>query len=175
MATERVWEQGLLSKGGSICHGLAGNAWPLLLLHDCFEYDFNQINTAKANFKARSQMADIPDFGDKLTADYFLSRAIAFLLHARESRPYNNSSKSGRDFRMPDSPYCLFEGLSGTVCAWVEACATIEARLRKMELDRTSSNNNSPSAFKDDGVFQELVHLQLGFPALGGHGVTGVF
>lgn len=175
LATERIWEQGLLSKGGSLCHGLAGNAWPLLLLYDCFEYGTEHIDTAQRNFKARSQIADVPDFSDKLTADYFLSRALAFLLHARESRPYSNSSKSSRDFRMPDSPYCLFEGLAGTVCAWAEACATIEARLRKMELDRKSSNINATSAFEDDGVFQDLVRQQLGFPALGGHGVTGVF
>ena len=36
---ERVWEQGVLSKGGGLCHGIAGNAWPFLLLHVCFVDD----------------------------------------------------------------------------------------------------------------------------------------
>lgn len=169
LATERVWEEGLLSKGGSLCHGIAGNAWPLLLLHDRFEYDSEQIETAKRIFKERSQ-APITDSW-KLTGDYFLSRALAFLLHARETRPYNTSTNAyANQYRMPDSPYCLFEGLAGTVCAWAEACATIEARLRKMEF-----GTEDPISLKQDSLFQELVHRQLGFPALGGHGAAGVF
>lgn len=167
LATERVWEEGLLSKGGSICHGIAGNAWPLLLLHDRFEYGGEQVEAAKAGSSEDSHAA-----GNELSGDYFLSRALAFLLHARETRPYNNSAASANYYRMPDSPYCLFEGLAGTVCAWTDACAAIEARLRKMELHETG--NGYPAALKQDSVFQELVHRQLGFPALGGHGVTGV-
>lgn len=160
----------MLSKGGSICHGIAGNAWPLLLLHDRFEYDAEQIGTGGRNFSETSRTA-VPK--DKLTGDYFLSRALAFLLHARETRPYNTSSvSSARYYRMPDSPYCLFEGLGGTVCAWTDACAAIEVRLRKMELGETGQDS---TVLKQDGAFQELVHRQLGFPALGGHGATGVF
>lgn len=34
LCSERVWGEGLLSKGGGLCHGLAGNAWPWLVLHD---------------------------------------------------------------------------------------------------------------------------------------------
>ena len=30
--SDRVWKEGLLSKGMSLCHGIAGNAWPWLLL-----------------------------------------------------------------------------------------------------------------------------------------------
>lgn len=171
LATERVWEQGLLSKGGCVCHGLAGNAWPLLLLHDRFEYDIEEAETAKRNFKERERIANIANLGPKLSGDYFLSRALAFLLHARETPPYNISSKLAKDFRMPDSPYCLFEGLAGTVCAWTDACATIEARLRKMELEEAKST----FALKEDSAFLELVSRQLGFPGLGGQGVTGAF
>lgn len=171
LATERVWEQGLLSKGGCVCHGLTGNAWPLLLLHDRFAYDTEEAKIAKRNFKDRSQITDAGDLKAELTGDYFLSRALAFLLHARETPPYNISSKAAKDFRMPDTPYCLFEGLAGSVCAWTEACATIEARLRKMELEETSS----VPAYKEDSVFQEITRRQLGIPALGGHGATGVF
>ena len=174
LATERVWSEGLLSKGGSLCHGIAGNAWPLLLLHDRFEYDVEQTETAKRNLQQRSQKAGFTELGDKLTGNYFLSRALAFLLHARETRPYNTSpDPSAKDYRMPDDPYCLFEGLAGTVCAWTDACAAIEARLRKMELEETGIF--STSTLKDDSVFRGLVQRQLGFPALGGHGATGVY
>lgn len=33
-AGEAVWERGLVTKGLGICHGITGNAWPLLLLGD---------------------------------------------------------------------------------------------------------------------------------------------
>lgn len=32
LATEVIWREGILKKGISICHGLSGNAWTLLLL-----------------------------------------------------------------------------------------------------------------------------------------------
>ena len=32
MACNCVWEEGLLRKGLGLCHGISGNAWPLLLL-----------------------------------------------------------------------------------------------------------------------------------------------
>jgi hypothetical protein len=39
LATKVVWEQGLLSKGGGLCHGIAGNALPPLLLADPLSED----------------------------------------------------------------------------------------------------------------------------------------
>ena len=33
IATKRVWQEGLLSKGGGLCHGIAGNAWPWLVMY----------------------------------------------------------------------------------------------------------------------------------------------
>lgn len=32
MARDCVWKEGLLRKGLGLCHGISGNAWPLLLL-----------------------------------------------------------------------------------------------------------------------------------------------
>lgn len=32
MASDRVWEEGILKKGSSVCHGITGNAWPWLFL-----------------------------------------------------------------------------------------------------------------------------------------------
>lgn len=174
LATERVWEQGLLSKGGCLCHGIAGNAWPLLLLHDCFEYNKEQSQRAKRNYRERSHTTDVARAADSLTGDYFLSRALAFLLHARETPPYSRPPKlSLKDYRMPDSSYSLFEGLAGTVCAWTEACAVIQTRLRKMELkEERAGSHTSP---ENDEVFEKLSLLQLGFPGLGGYGPNGLF
>lgn len=35
--SDTVWKEGLLSKGISLCHGIAGNAWPWLLLSQVHE------------------------------------------------------------------------------------------------------------------------------------------
>ncbi|KAL4912342.1 hypothetical protein BDW62DRAFT_194828 [Aspergillus aurantiobrunneus] len=160
LATDRVWEEGLLSKGGGLCHGIAGNAWPLLLLHDAFEYNSANLNKARENCLARDSKS-IPEM---LTGDFFLSRALAMLLLARETQPYNQSPAN--EYRMPDHPYSLFEGLAGTVCAWAETCAVVSARIRKMEVDGIDLNG--------DAVFRQCVQQQLGFPCLGGNGATGV-
>lgn len=171
LATERVWEEGLLSKGGSLCHGIAGNAWPLLLLHNCFEYDVEDMKQAKRLFSDPTPGA--PDgTRHELTGDYFLSRALALLLEARETKPYSSGSrKTSREYRMPDRPYGLFEGLAGNVCAWAEACAVIEARLRKMELEE--EGKAAPGTFKKDEIFQEHMRRQLGFPGVGGYEPKG--
>ncbi|KAJ5818672.1 hypothetical protein N7474_004263 [Penicillium riverlandense] len=166
MATERTWEEGLLSKGGSLCHGIAGNAYPWLLLHDCYE-DSEYINNPRQAYLRREKTSTLPDVCRTLTGDFFLSRGLAFLLHARDTRPYNTApGPSDRDYRPPDDPWSLFEGLPGTVCAWADACAVVQARLRQMEL--------GVSAYTDP-AFQEARRSQLGFPGLGGNGVKGVF
>lgn len=74
---------------------------------------------------------------------------------------------------MPDSPYSLFEGLAGTVCAWTEACAVIQTRLRKMELEEERAGSRTSP--ENDEVFEKLSLLQLGFPGLGGYGPNGLF
>lgn len=56
LATERVWKEGLLSKGGGLGHGIAGNAWPLLLLHDSFEYGTKVMDRAKRNYMERTKL-----------------------------------------------------------------------------------------------------------------------
>ncbi|KAK1141214.1 hypothetical protein N8T08_009253 [Aspergillus melleus] len=111
LASERIWEEGLLSKGGGICHGIAGNAWPWLLLHDSFEYDIDTMEIAKRNYAERTGMTDSKPMEHELTSDYFLSRALAFLLHSRETPPYMSSDI----YRLPDHPFSLTEGLAGTV------------------------------------------------------------
>ncbi|KAH8422845.1 lanthionine synthetase C family protein [Aspergillus melleus] len=169
LASERTWEEGLLSKGGGLCHGIAGNAWPWLLLHDSFEYDIDTTAIAKRNYAERTGMTGSKPTEHELTGDYFLSRALAFLLHSRETPPYDMSSDI---YRLPDHPFSLTEGLTGTVCAWADACVAIQARLRKIEL--TAQGPCSGVALKSDSVFQELGACQLGFPTLAYHRPTGL-
>lgn len=169
LATKRIWEEGLLSKGGGLCHGIAGNAWSVLLMHDCFEYDSELAAQAKRNYQARTQ-TDISSVLPELTGDYFLSKALTLLLHVRETTPYNASCS---DYRMPDNPYALTEGLPGPVCAWSESCVVIQARLRKMELDAKGAI--SAAARENDAVFQELESRHLGFPTLPYHRAVGMF
>ncbi|KAL4748173.1 hypothetical protein BDW72DRAFT_196011 [Aspergillus terricola var. indicus] len=165
LATDRVWEQGLLSKGGGLCHGIAGNAWPLLLLHDVFEYNGTVLDKARQNYTAR--VSDLDTTEGPLSGDLFLSRAIAMMLYARETLPYMASPEAAsNNHRMPDNPYSLFEGLSGTVCAWAEASIVVKARLRKLEV--------SGEDIDQDPVIRRCRQKQLGFPCLGGNGATGV-
>ncbi|KAK9364912.1 hypothetical protein V1509DRAFT_451565 [Lipomyces kononenkoae] len=171
LATERTWEEGLLSKGGSLCHGMAGNAWPLLLLHNCFEYEVEQMQEAKRNFSKRTNTTSSTNTTMELSGDYFLSKALAFLLQARETPPYSRDLSSHR-YRMPDSPFSLFEGLSGTVCAWAEACGMIQARVRKMELEE--EHKMFSTAIPRDEIFEQLMRLRLGIPGLGGNGPHGL-
>lgn len=169
LASERTWEEGLLQKGGSICHGISGNAWPWLLLHDSFEYDIDTMQTAKRNYVERAQLTGGTYIEKDLTGDHFLSRALAFLIHTRNTPPYSMSSDI---YRVPDHPFSLTEGLAGTVCAWADACVAIQARLRKMEL--SDQGPISEDALKSDSIFQGLENRQLGFPTLAYHRPTGL-
>lgn len=94
-------------------------------------------------------------------SDKFLSRALTLLLLARETPPYSTALDipSGYDFRMPDKPYCLYEGLAGELCAWAEACVVVQARLCK-EVGQSEG--------------QKVKEKALGLPCLGGNGMTGV-
>lgn len=94
-------------------------------------------------------------------SDCFLSRALTLLLLARETPPYSTALDipSRYDFRTPDRPYSLYEGLAGELCAWAEACAVAHARLCK-EAGQTES--------------QKIKQKTLGLPCLGGNGVKGI-
>lgn len=176
LASSRIWEEGILSKGGSLCHGIAGNGWPWLLLHDTFEYHAQDIEQARIEYQQRSNGSSLPtkDLSRKLTPDFFLSRALAFLLHARETRPYNSApATSDRDYRLPDDPYSMFEGLAGNVCAWADACAVLQARLRKDEFCAQKGCDSS-LGLKQDEVFQRAASRILGFPLIGGNGAIGL-
>ena len=161
LGSEKLWEQGLLSKGGGLCHGIAGNAWPLLMLHNSLKY--NNDNTTKGSKASRYITNSGPQQQQRLTGDQFLSRALAFLLHARETPPYKAQNLSSEtQYRIPDNPYSLFEGLAGTVSAWAEACVAIVARLQKMEGDKSREDD---SVEADEAVRNHLQN-ELGFPWL---------
>ncbi|KAK2781004.1 hypothetical protein FQN53_000855 [Emmonsiellopsis sp. PD_33] len=157
LGTQRVWEEGILLKGGGICHGIAGNAWPLLMLHDSFEYHKGSIAQGKLAYKDRTGVTP-PEDEVELSGGYFLSRALALLLYAEKTRPFD---AGGVNFRMPDTPFGMFEGLAGTCTAWAEACVVIQARLRKEELDE--KGDSVPE--KDEILCRHLSH-ELGFPGL---------
>ncbi|EEH46818.2 uncharacterized protein PADG_02916 [Paracoccidioides brasiliensis Pb18] len=162
LGSEQVWEQGLLFKGGGLCHGIAGNAWPFLMLHDSFEY--GQENIAQANLSFRDRTGIIPSEEEDLTPDYFLSRALSLLLYAQKTPPFHRRRSPGElQFRMPDTPYSLFEGLAGTCAAWAEACVVIEARLRKNKLDEEGSGAVSE---KRDELLSKHLNHELGFPGI---------
>lgn len=146
LGAEKVWQEGLLAKGGSLCHGLAGNAWSLLLLHNCFEDDREGVQIS----------------------DYFLARGLSLLLLARESPPYSTALKipSSYNFRTPDRPYSLYEGLAGELCAWAEACVAIQIRLCKLGLDEEGKRSTPPE-------LEQYKVRELGFPCLGGNGPKG--
>ncbi|PLN84168.1 putative lanthionine synthetase C family protein [Aspergillus taichungensis] len=166
LASERIWEEGLLYKGGGLCHGFVGNALTLLYMYESFEYDQDLMQTARQNYVDRTKTAIGNDQHVHLTSDYFLSRALAFLLHGRQSPPYDAASHV---YRVPDRPFSLAEGLSGTVCAWAEACVAVQAKLRKMELEKDGRS----VAFQDDSVFRSLTARMLGFPTLAYYRPTG--
>lgn len=108
MGGEAVWKHGLLSKGGGLCHGIAGNALPLIMLYDPLHNSNSSL----------------------------LSYGLAMLMEAQQTLPFSTpeadsqTTTDKRIYRMPDHPYSLFEGLAGTVCAWSEACVVIAARLK---------------------------------------------
>lgn len=163
-SSERIWSEGILSKGGGLCHGIAGNAWPFLTLHDTFEYHKEIITQSRQAYQNRTNMTP----GDEiLSGDYFLSRALALLRCAQITQPFDQGS-SGNQFRLPDSPFSLFEGLAGTDCAWSEACVAIKTRLRKEEVDDAAQDI---SAFERDNQFLSNSRHILGIPGLSVHGI----
>ncbi|EFE39739.1 lanthionine synthetase C family protein, putative [Trichophyton verrucosum HKI 0517] len=161
LASQRVWEQGLIFKGGGLCHGIAGNAWPFLMLHNLFEYGPQGSRADRIAFSEK--LARTPPPPQKYSADQYLSRALAFLLHVRKTQPFNTHTyEESIQYRMPDHPYSLYEGLSGTMVAWAEACVVIVARLRKMEVDEIVGHG----AYHTDGAFcRDLRHV-LGIPGI---------
>ncbi|KAK9310880.1 Lanthionine synthetase [Lipomyces starkeyi] len=168
LGTEKIWQEGILSKGGNLCHGLTGNAWPLLTLHDTFTYNLGTQTIARRIRAERlaGEGEQISNDRDVLTGDYFLSRALAFMMLARESPPYSSAREipSSYDFRTPDRPFSLYEGLAGQLCAWAETCAVIKGRLRQMEL--AADKDMYVKDIEHDKTFTECLLQQLGFPGL---------
>jgi hypothetical protein len=98
LGVERIWKEGLLSKGGGVCHGHAGNAWPLLLLHILCEYCAkNGIKDASPETDASGRSGRITRSVTKmrhLTGDNLLSMALALLLYARKTQPFSENAEA---------------------------------------------------------------------------------
>ena len=93
-AGEVVWKRGILFKGNSLCHGIAGNAY---FLHSLYRYTedlmwkhrFFCFLDATWNESIQQQASTYDDPGRKVTG-------------------------------MPDSPYSLMEGMGGTVVFYAD-------------------------------------------------------
>ncbi|PYI12844.1 lanthionine synthetase C family protein [Aspergillus violaceofuscus CBS 115571] len=168
VACDRVWEEGVLYKGGGLCHGIAGNAWSLLLLHDSFQYDEGLMETTRRNYVARTGDVDLVSNASELTGDYLLARGLALLLEARKTPPYNDLKRDASLYRMPDRPYSLAEGLAGTVCAWANACVILQSMLRSTHIQKGLSSHDG------DAIFQEYESQKLEIPILAYHKPTGL-
>lgn len=125
--TSHIWHQGLLQKGLGLCHGITGNAYPWLL---------NSTLDQGTNKKNEEEV---------------LSKALAFIIASEKCPPM--IAKSEYEFRMPDHPLSLFEGLAGAICAWSETCAALWNGLNPEEEDQVPI---------------------LGFPGIGGVGAVGI-
>jgi len=158
---QRVWENGILSKGGSLCHGIAGNAWPLLMLHDCFEYGFIPLKS----FDGCSEEVKATFLKEKRsTGDWLLSRAVVMLQECSSTRPFGTDEK----YRMPDHPYSLFEGLAGTLCAWTEAILALLARIDRLDaFERGELDFPKSSAEDVKAKFVGSLRARRGFPGIG--------
>lgn len=147
LATSVIWEQALVSKGGGLCHGIAGNALPLLMLTDPLGAD---------------------DLG-------LMSKSIALLLAAQETRPLSDPETpiaTSNLYRMSDNPYSLFEDLSGTLCAWAEACIAIRIKLRHKSLVAEGLSDHQIIVDKEILRLQER---QVGFPCIGGGALCSTY
>ncbi|XP_071446285.1 glutathione S-transferase LANCL1 [Hetaerina americana] len=100
-----VWDRGLLRKGYGLCHGVAGNAYTFLCLHQL-------LNRKTADPKAQHK-ADSRDVKN-------LYRACKF---AEWCTTYNQHQD-----RTPDRPFSLFEGLAGTIYFLNDLQDPMEAR-----------------------------------------------
>lgn len=170
LGTEKIWEEGLLSKGGNVCHGLTGNAWSLLPLHNVYEYHGDSLQAVKDKRMAELKKSGLvveTEKEEKLNGDYFLSRALPFMMLARESPPYSQeiNIRTNFDFRAPDRPYSYGEGLAGQISAWAETCVVLKARLRKMEL-----GSGDVPFDEDESLKESPLAEQLGFFGLVGNG-----
>lgn len=149
LASEKVWREGLVSKGGGLCHGITGNAWPWLLL------------------SSQRTSGELP--WPRGEDDNFLTLTLPFLLEARSTQPFASPSSDQEEsrYRRPDHPYSLFEGLAGTICAWAEACVVIEARLRMVELELELEEGKGKEDVGNDEVLRRHLGCLMGMSGFG--------
>jgi hypothetical protein len=138
-AIQTVRTQGLLSKGLGICHGTSGNALSLLLVADAY--------------REASRSGILPE--DLSVEEEVFCSAIRMLLVCGEAPPL--IPKESSRFRVPDNPYSLFEGLAGTIWAWVVASDSIKSRLQDLEQGHPSIGDRGKRSNQ---------HKHLGFPGL---------
>jgi hypothetical protein len=113
IAQHVILPRGLLRKGVGLCHGISGNAYCFLSIHDA---------DTKASNEEKTKKRDI-------VSDDWLKFAYMYANFALDNL---NELQ-----RIPDHPYSLFEGLSGLVCFLIDLVDTqagAEARFPCFEL-----------------------------------------
>ncbi|KZZ97997.1 Lanthionine synthetase C-like protein [Ascosphaera apis ARSEF 7405] len=159
LGSKKIRAQGLLRKGAGICHGVAGNIWALVLLHESFEKGVSFMEETWNCYVERTgsteAMPDITRDGSK-----FLSLALGMLRYSALAPPFAEQPFEGdMCFRMPDHPYSLFEGLSGTVCLWSDLAVLIKTKLNIIEARAEGGTGNEELATC-------VIYETLGFPGL---------
>jgi hypothetical protein len=98
--TTIIYEKGLLRKGVGLCHGVAGNVFPL-------------VAASKACFMQKNN-GDMHALGDLC-----MRRAVHLAYLATN---WELLTKRG-EMRVPDRAWSLYEGLGGMCCAWAASLA----------------------------------------------------
>jgi len=108
-ASEPVWKYGWLRKGPGLCHGISGNAYCFLRLFRCLR-----------------QFPDVATEHEKRS----IVRAVqmgAFLVRlSTNSIPCVDDAELG--MRVPDRPFSLYEGISGTGCFLLDLLNPLQSR-----------------------------------------------
>ena len=92
-AADNIWDFGVLKKGYGLCHGITGNAYPFLKLHN---------------------------YGHKFPDKDYYKRAVAFLLTKLDSGIQYQIKNFDLDYRkvvgISDHPFSIMMGLAGDLC-----------------------------------------------------------
>ncbi|KAI5289490.1 hypothetical protein KEM54_003789 [Ascosphaera aggregata] len=129
LAARIILCEGILRKGAGLCHGVSGNIWALLLAYESFNESQSSMQDVWDAYVERTG-SDEPMPEVARDGDQFLSVALAMLPYTTKAPPLAKQPfAANMSFRMPDHPWSLFEGLSGTVCLWAEVASIVRTKL----------------------------------------------
>lgn len=103
---------------------------------ECLALAFAISSSSRVRIILQNRPTHLTIFASSPEGEKALSRAMAFLLHASALPPMSSPDGQLSAYRTPDHPYSLFEGLAGTVCAWLDACVLIQDRISPSDKPR---------------------------------------